>query len=137
MATLLNLSTRKLVHDVSTRVQHSKTNLDTLQGLMGAFSHTAMVTRKSSRGGNLLVMADVNESIRRQYTLVSNTGHKIHQLVEVCVCKSVSYVCCMSKIPHCSQRARTVHKYLSLIKHKNDVVKQNPGLHWLDKQKVL
>ncbi|XP_041937573.1 dynein heavy chain 11, axonemal [Alosa sapidissima] len=75
-------STRELVHGVSTRVQRSKTNLDTLQGLMGAFSHTAFVTRKSSRSGNLLVMADVNESIHRQYTLISNTGHKIHQLVE-------------------------------------------------------
>lgn len=95
MATLLNLSTRKLVHDVSTRVQRSKTNLDTLQGLMGAFSHTAMVTRKSSRGGNLLVMADVNESIRRQYTLISNTGHKIHQLVEVCVCACMCVRVCL------------------------------------------
>ncbi|XP_063046887.1 dynein axonemal heavy chain 11 [Engraulis encrasicolus] len=75
-------STRTLVEGLSTRVQRSKANLETLHGIMGVFSHTACVTRKCSRSGQLLIMSDVNEAIRRQYALISHNGDKIHQLLQ-------------------------------------------------------
>ncbi|TRY96398.1 hypothetical protein DNTS_010073 [Danionella cerebrum] len=75
-------STRDLVRGVSERVQKSKANLEKLQGLMGVFSHSACVTRKTSRRGNLLNLSDVEENFKRQYTLIINTGDKIQQLVQ-------------------------------------------------------
>uniref|UniRef100_A0AAY4DTA3 Dynein, axonemal, heavy polypeptide 9 like n=1 Tax=Denticeps clupeoides TaxID=299321 RepID=A0AAY4DTA3_9TELE len=75
-------STRDLVHDISTRVQQSKANVETIQKLLGTFSHIAFISRKSSRSGNLLVVADVDECMRRQYTLITNTGEKIHHLMQ-------------------------------------------------------
>ncbi|KAG9277586.1 dynein heavy chain 11, axonemal-like [Astyanax mexicanus] len=75
-------STRDLVHGVAERVQKSQANLETLHWLMGVFSHSACITRRSTRRGNLLHMADVEESFKRQYRLVSQTGEKIHALVQ-------------------------------------------------------
>uniref|UniRef100_A0AAY4DTI1 Dynein, axonemal, heavy polypeptide 9 like n=1 Tax=Denticeps clupeoides TaxID=299321 RepID=A0AAY4DTI1_9TELE len=77
------IPTRDLVHDISTRVQQSKANVETIQKLLGTFSHIAFISRKSSRSGNLLVVADVDECMRRQYTLITNTGEKIHHLMQV------------------------------------------------------
>uniref|UniRef100_A0AAY4DSH0 Dynein, axonemal, heavy polypeptide 9 like n=1 Tax=Denticeps clupeoides TaxID=299321 RepID=A0AAY4DSH0_9TELE len=79
---LFHPSTRDLVHDISTRVQQSKANVETIQKLLGTFSHIAFISRKSSRSGNLLVVADVDECMRRQYTLITNTGEKIHHLMQ-------------------------------------------------------
>ncbi|KAI5108711.1 dynein beta chain, ciliary, partial [Silurus meridionalis] len=75
-------STRDLVHDLSERVQKSQANLDTMQGLMGVFSQSACVARRSSLRGDLLHMADVEEKFKQQYKLVSDTGVKIHTLVQ-------------------------------------------------------
>ncbi|KAL7826037.1 hypothetical protein SRHO_G00337750 [Serrasalmus rhombeus] len=75
-------STRDLVQGVAERVQKSQTNLEKLQGLMGVFSQSACITRRSSRRGNLLLLADMEESFKRQYRLVTHTGEKIHTLVQ-------------------------------------------------------
>lgn len=83
-------STRYLVHGISERVQKSQANLDTVQALMGVFSQSACVTRRSSLRGDLLYMADMEEKFRQQYRLVSDTGERIHTLVQVhfffCIC---------------------------------------------------
>lgn len=78
-------STCDLVHGVSERVQKSKANLEKLQGLMGVFSHSACITRKTSHRGNLLNLTDVEENFNRQYGLIARTGEKIHELVQVLV----------------------------------------------------
>ncbi|KAL7890701.1 hypothetical protein AOLI_G00001770 [Acnodon oligacanthus] len=75
-------STRDLVQGVAERVQKSQTNLEKLQGLMGVFSQSACITRRSSRRGNLLHLADMEESFKRQYRLVTHTGEKIHTLIQ-------------------------------------------------------
>ncbi|XP_039545600.1 dynein heavy chain 11, axonemal [Pimephales promelas] len=75
-------STRDLVRGVSERVQKSKANLEKLQGLMGVFSHSACITRRTNRRGNLLNLTDVEENFKRQYALVSRTGEKIHELMQ-------------------------------------------------------
>ncbi|XP_066519814.1 dynein axonemal heavy chain 11 isoform X2 [Hoplias malabaricus] len=49
---------------------------------MGVFSHSACITRKSSRRGNLLYMADVEDGFKQQYKLVARTSEKIHTLVQ-------------------------------------------------------
>ncbi|XP_048056692.1 dynein axonemal heavy chain 11 isoform X1 [Megalobrama amblycephala] len=75
-------STRDLVRGVSERVQKSKANLEKLQGLMGVFSHSACITRRTNRRGNLLNLTDVEENFKRQYALIARTGEKIHELVQ-------------------------------------------------------
>ncbi|KAF5892934.1 dynein heavy chain 11, axonemal-like, partial [Clarias magur] len=74
--------THDLVHGVSERVQKSQSNLDTVQGLMGVFSQSACVTRRGSLLGDLLHMVDVEEKVKQQYRLVSETGQRIHALVQ-------------------------------------------------------
>uniref|UniRef100_A0A673MQT0 Dynein axonemal heavy chain 11 n=1 Tax=Sinocyclocheilus rhinocerous TaxID=307959 RepID=A0A673MQT0_9TELE len=71
-----------LVCGVSERVQKSKANLEKLQGLMGVFSHSACITRRTNRRGNLLNLTDVEENFKRQYALIARTGEKIHELVQ-------------------------------------------------------
>lgn len=71
------------MHGVSERVQKSQSNLDTVQGLMGVFSQSACITRRSSLLGDLLHMVDVEEKVKQQYRLVSETGQRIHTLVQV------------------------------------------------------
>ncbi|XP_047669676.1 dynein axonemal heavy chain 11 [Tachysurus fulvidraco] len=75
-------STRDLVHGISERVQKSQANLDTVQGLMGVFSRSACVTRCTSLRGDLLYTADVEEKFNQQYRLISETGERIHTLVQ-------------------------------------------------------
>ncbi|RXN33505.1 dynein heavy chain axonemal [Labeo rohita] len=75
-------NTCDLVRGVSERVQKSKANLEKLQGLMGVFSHSACITRRTSRRGNLLILTDVEENFKRQYALIARTGEKIHELVQ-------------------------------------------------------
>lgn len=76
-------STRDLVRGMSERVQKSQANLDTVQALMGVFSKSAWVPRRSSLHGDLLYMADVEEKFKQQYRLISDTGERIHALVQV------------------------------------------------------
>ncbi|XP_060774018.1 dynein axonemal heavy chain 11 [Neoarius graeffei] len=73
-------SMHDLVHGISERVQKSQANLDTVQGLMGVFSQSACVTRKSSLHEDLLCTADVDEKFKQQYRLISETAERIHTL---------------------------------------------------------
>ncbi|XP_058258889.1 dynein axonemal heavy chain 11 isoform X1 [Hemibagrus wyckioides] len=75
-------STHDLVHGISERVQKSQANLDAVQGLMGVFSQSACVTRRSSLRGDQLYMADVEEKFKQQYRLISETAERIHTLVQ-------------------------------------------------------
>lgn len=79
----LVLSTRKLVHGISERVQKSQANLEAVQGLLGVFSKSACVTRRSSHRGDLLYVADMGEKFIQQYKLISDTGERVHTLVQV------------------------------------------------------
>ncbi|KAL0966379.1 hypothetical protein UPYG_G00294600 [Umbra pygmaea] len=74
-------ATRDLVQDLSNRVQASKTNVETIKILMGRFSHQAVITRKT-RGSTILILTDMEDSIRRQYTVITNTGEQIHTLLQ-------------------------------------------------------
>ncbi|TTH38815.1 Dynein beta chain, ciliary [Bagarius yarrelli] len=79
---LKDLSTCDLVRGISERVQTSQANLHTIQGLMGVFSQSACITRRSSLRGDLLNTADMEDKFRQQYRLVSETGEKIHMLIQ-------------------------------------------------------
>ncbi|XP_062336891.1 dynein axonemal heavy chain 11 [Osmerus eperlanus] len=74
-------TTRDLVKGVSTRVQSSKANVEAVQGLMGRFSHQAFITRKS-KGSTLLILSDMEDSVHKQYTLITKTGQQIHTLLQ-------------------------------------------------------
>ncbi|KAK6302903.1 hypothetical protein J4Q44_G00272580 [Coregonus suidteri] len=74
-------SSKDNVEDVSSRVQSSKANVEAIQALMGKFSHQAFITRKT-RGSTLLILTDMEESISKQYTLITNTGEQIHTLLK-------------------------------------------------------
>ncbi|KAI1899527.1 hypothetical protein AGOR_G00062710 [Albula goreensis] len=76
------LQTRDLVQSMDSRVQKSKSNVEAVQELMNGISHTAFITRKTSRSGNLLIISDMEEIVRRKYDLITSTGEKIHQLVQ-------------------------------------------------------
>uniref|UniRef100_A0A667ZXX0 Dynein, axonemal, heavy polypeptide 9 like n=1 Tax=Myripristis murdjan TaxID=586833 RepID=A0A667ZXX0_9TELE len=72
-------TTRNL--DISCRVQKSKANVEAIQALMGKFSHRAFITRKG-RGSPLLTLSDMEDSVAKQYTLITDTGEQIHQLLQ-------------------------------------------------------
>ncbi|XP_029930046.1 dynein heavy chain 11, axonemal [Myripristis murdjan] len=74
-------TTRNLVKDISCRVQKSKANVEAIQALMGKFSHRAFITRKG-RGSPLLTLSDMEDSVAKQYTLITDTGEQIHQLLQ-------------------------------------------------------
>ncbi|XP_071376580.1 dynein axonemal heavy chain 11 [Centroberyx affinis] len=74
-------TTRNLVKGVSSRVQTSKANVEAIQALMGKFSHRAFITRKN-RGSTLLILSDMEESVTKQATLITDTGEQIHKLLQ-------------------------------------------------------
>ncbi|KAG5833963.1 hypothetical protein ANANG_G00281520 [Anguilla anguilla] len=75
--------TRDLVRGVDGRVQRSKVNVEAVQELMRGISHAAFITRKGGRGGGLLDVGDMEESVRAKYALIAAIGEKIHRLVQV------------------------------------------------------
>ncbi|KAM9845080.1 LOW QUALITY PROTEIN: dynein axonemal heavy chain 11-like [Aulostomus maculatus] len=73
--------TRDLVKNISSRVQKSKANVETIQALMGKFSHQPFITRKS-QAPSLLVFSDIEECVAKQHALISSTGEQIHKLLQ-------------------------------------------------------
>lgn len=49
---------------------------------MGKFSHQAFITRRTP-GSALLVFSEIEESVLKQHDLITRTGEKIHELLQV------------------------------------------------------
>eukprot|EP00061_Rhincodon_typus_P005782 g25710.t1 len=70
------------VHDLASRVQKTKENVETLHTLMKAWSESAMFTRKDNRRDNLLNLEDREDRVAKWYKLMRDDGVTIHKLVE-------------------------------------------------------
>ena len=62
-------------------MHESKSNVEDIQALMAKVSHKAFITRK--KGSTLLFLADIEESVARQRTLITDMGEEIHKLLQV------------------------------------------------------
>ncbi|XP_078394996.1 dynein axonemal heavy chain 11-like [Cetorhinus maximus] len=70
------------VHDLASRVQKTKENVETIQTLMKTWSECAMFTRKDNKKDYLLNLEDREDRVAKWYKLIREDGVTIHKLVE-------------------------------------------------------
>uniref|UniRef100_A0A4W3JPZ5 Dynein axonemal heavy chain 11 n=1 Tax=Callorhinchus milii TaxID=7868 RepID=A0A4W3JPZ5_CALMI len=70
------------VHDLESRVQKAKDNIETVQTLMKTWSECALFTRKDNRKDYLMSLEDRDDRVAKRYKLLREDGEKIHRLVE-------------------------------------------------------
>ncbi|CAF96140.1 unnamed protein product, partial [Tetraodon nigroviridis] len=66
---------------ISSRVQKSKANVETIQALMAKFSQRPFITRRSN-DSVFQILSDIEESVTKQHTLVRSAGEQIHNLLQ-------------------------------------------------------
>jgi len=71
------------VHDLESRLQRSKDNVDQIQKLMSSWSKTPLFERMEGKHTTLLNLADRDERLRKRYDEISQAGVKIHSLMQV------------------------------------------------------
>ena len=76
-------STREKVHDLETRVQKSKDNVEEIKKIMTTWSKTPLFERKEDKNDILLMLDDREDRINKRYTDVKTCGDKVHELLKV------------------------------------------------------
>ena len=75
--------TKNMVHDLESRVQKSKTNIQKIVQLMATWSKTPLFERKEEKFGSLLNLDDREERLEKRYSEIRQKGDQIHQLLKV------------------------------------------------------
>ena len=75
--------TRDLVHDLETRVQRAKDNVEKLQKVMATWSKTPLFERKEGKNESLLNLDDRTDRLKKRYAEIEAAGVQLHQLLQV------------------------------------------------------
>ena len=74
--------TRDKVHDLESRVQKAKDNVEEIQKLMGTWSKNPLFVRKEGKNETLLNLDDRDDRLKKRYGEVEGIGGKIHNLLK-------------------------------------------------------
>jgi len=77
------METRDRVHDLESRLQKSKDNIEQIQKIMSTWMKTALFDRTEEKGSTLLSLKDRDDRTRRRYEEIEQAGIKIHDLLKV------------------------------------------------------
>ncbi|GCC26775.1 hypothetical protein chiPu_0005195 [Chiloscyllium punctatum] len=72
---------RDMVHDLESRVQKTKDNVTAIRNIMKTWV-SPLFERKEGKKDALLNLDDKNERLEKRYSLIQQTGEKIHSLVK-------------------------------------------------------
>jgi len=75
-----------MVHDLESRLQKSKDNVEQIVKIMASWSKTPLFERVEIKGSKLLYLADREERTRKRYENIREQGEKIHALLKVYRC---------------------------------------------------
>ncbi|XP_071659372.1 dynein axonemal heavy chain 9-like [Patagioenas fasciata] len=70
------------VHDLEQRIQKAKNNVEEIQTIVGSWASPIFVRRDCKRE-SLLSLEDCQDRLERRYSLVRESGQRIHLLVKV------------------------------------------------------
>lgn len=76
-------ATRDMVHDLETRLQKSKDNIEHIQKIMATWSKIPLFERVESKNSSLLNLSDREERTKKRYEDIRLHGDKIHELLKV------------------------------------------------------
>ena len=76
-------ATREKVHDLETRVQKSKDNIEEIKKIMTTWSETPLFQRKEDKNDMLLMLDDRQDRINKRYADIKTNGEKVHELLKV------------------------------------------------------
>jgi len=71
------------VHDLESRLQRSKDNVEQIQKLMSSWSKTPLFERMEGKHTTLLNLSDREDRLRKRYEDISQAGIKINNLMQV------------------------------------------------------
>ncbi|XP_013068368.2 dynein beta chain, ciliary [Biomphalaria glabrata] len=74
--------TRDKVHDLETRVQKSKDNVEEIKKIMTTWSKTPLFERKEDKHDTLLQQDDREDRIAKRYAEIKTAGENIHALLK-------------------------------------------------------
>lgn len=70
------------VHDLEQRVQRAKDNVEEIQSIVHSWG-SPVFERKDSKRESVLSLEECQERLERRYSLVRESGQRIHSLVKV------------------------------------------------------
>lgn len=70
------------VHDLERRTQKAKNNVEEIQSIVQSWA-PPIFERKDCKKDSLLSLEDCQDRLERRYSLVRESGQKIHSLVKV------------------------------------------------------
>lgn len=74
--------TRDKVHDLETRVQNTKNNVEQIQKIMATWTKVSLFERKEGKNESLLNLDDRDERLRKRYEEISKAGEQVHVLLK-------------------------------------------------------
>jgi len=75
--------TRDMVHNLESRLQSSKDNVEQIQKIMAMWSKTPLFERSENKNSSLLNLSDRDDRTKKRYEEIAKEGAKIHELLQV------------------------------------------------------
>jgi len=75
--------TRDMVHNLESRLQNAKDNVEQIQKIMAMWSKTPLFERFENKNSSLLNLSDRDDRTKRRYEEIASHGAKIHELLQV------------------------------------------------------
>ena len=81
-----------MVHNLQSRLQTSKDNVEQIQKIMAMWSKSPLFERSENKNSSLLNLSDRDDRTKKRYEEISSYGVKIHELLQVPRCTSCTLV---------------------------------------------
>jgi len=72
-----------MVHNLESRLQSSKDNVEQIQKIMAMWSKAPLFERFENKNSSLLNLSDRDDRTKRRYEEISSYGSKIHEFLQV------------------------------------------------------
>jgi len=80
-----------MVHNLESRLQSAKDNVEQIQKIMAMWSKTPLFERLENKNSTLLNLSDRDDRTKRRYEEIASHGIKIHELLQVYLSGSVVF----------------------------------------------
>jgi len=72
-----------MVHNLESRLQSSKDNVEQIVKMMAMWSKTPLFERSENKNSSLLNLSDRDDRTKKRYDEIASYGTKIHELLQV------------------------------------------------------
>jgi len=72
-----------MVHQLESRLQSAKDNVELIQKMMATWSKAPLFERVENKNSSLLNLSDRDERTKKRYDEIAGFGTKIHELLQV------------------------------------------------------